>query len=165
MIVIGVDQSYTSTGFTTYDSINNIVIECGLIKSPIALDKFDRARYVADTLSVICKQYNPLLIGLEGLAFGMRGDATRDLAGLQWLIVDEFRRNKFEVMIISPKSVKKVATGSGKAKKEEMYAALPDSVKEKFIKSGAKKSTGLYDLTDSYFLAKIAATEVNNRAK
>lgn len=159
MRIIGIDQSYTSTGFTIFE--NDIVIDYGLIRSDPKQDTFDRARQLANDLAALSLVHNPHAIGLEGLAFGMRGDATRNLAGLQYLIIDRLRDSNNKVFIIAPNSVKKVATGKGNAKKEELYAALPQDVKDKFIKTGAKKTTGLFDLTDAYFIGKATILEVN----
>ena len=87
----------------------------------------------------------------EGLSFGGMGNATRDLAQLVGAIENECGKAFSEV---SPKSVKKFATGSGNATKEDMIAALPDKVSSKFKEQGYKKSTGLADLADAYFIGR-----------
>ncbi len=86
----------------------------------------------------------------------MRGNATRDLAGLQFSIINKI---KFilekDITIVAPPTLKKSATGSGKASKEEMIEALPKEVLELFTKDkNWKKSRGLTDVTDAYFLAR-----------
>jgi Holliday junction resolvasome RuvABC endonuclease subunit len=59
-----------------------------------------------------------------------------------------------KVEVVVPGTVKKFATGSGKATKEEMIDSLPKHVREYFDALGVKKTTGLADLTDAYFIAK-----------
>lgn len=165
MRILGIDQSYTGTGFSLIDTNNSvdILIEYGIIRSNIEKDKFDRSKDIAIDVYALCLIHKPDYVGIEGLAFGMRGDSTRDLAGLQFMIVNKIRELGLKVFVVPPNSVKKVGTGKGNAKKEEMYAALPLEVKEKFIKTGAKKTTGLYDLTDSYFIAKATIIEANKK--
>jgi Holliday junction resolvasome RuvABC endonuclease subunit len=84
----------------------------------------------------------------------MRGNATRDLAGLQFVIINKLRfKGTYSVDIIAPNAVKKLATGNGKAKKQELYEALPESTQKAFDELGVKKTTGRYDLTDAYWIA------------
>lgn len=164
MRVLGIDQSYTSTGVTVIDSDDDVdlLYYYSIIRSNIEQDKFDRAKQISSVLQDLCRANKPNYVGIEGLAFGMRGDATRDLAGLQFLIVNKIRELEIKVFIIAPNSVKKIGAGKGNAKKEEMYAALPLEVKTKFLATGAKKTTGLYDLTDSYFIAKATILEAKS---
>jgi Holliday junction resolvasome RuvABC endonuclease subunit len=101
------------------------------------------------------QMHKPDFIALEGLAFGMTGNATRDLAGLQFSIITVARYiDLINIEIVTPLSVKKFATDNGKAKKEDMIAALPILVGDMFRERGFKKTTGLADLADAYFIAK-----------
>jgi Holliday junction resolvasome RuvABC endonuclease subunit len=108
-------------------------------------------------------------VALEGLAFSKMGNATRDLAGLQFSIITYLRYVcQYKTLIISPNTVKKTATGKGNAKKEEMYEALPQEVKNLFKDMNLKKTTGRYDLTDSYWIGKSAVNiiqEANHKTE
>lgn len=154
---VGFDQSYTSSGYCVVDE-SGTVIALGTVKTSIKTDGdiYNRAQLVATGLEAVVKDYNPYQCGIEGLAFGMRGDATRDLAGLQYVIITHFRRETNygdNMVIISPNAVKKFATTSGKAKKEQMVAALPKYVLDLIEEKKYKKTTGLYDVADAYFIA------------
>ena len=61
-----------------------------------------------------------------------------------------------ERLIVPPTTLKKFATGSGKADKNEMIAALPVDVREHFNAQGYKKTTGLTDVADAYWLSTYA---------
>lgn len=155
MITIGVDQSFTSSGFVVLDT-DGKVVDVRRFVSAKALDMFDRARQVANYVADVIIEVGADLVALEGLAFGIRGSATRDLAGLQYMIVGKVReRTGKNIKIVAPLTLKKFATGSGKASKKDMVAAIPPEVvlymKEE---KGLKTTTGLTDVADAYFLAK-----------
>lgn len=152
MKILGIDQSLTSTGWVLLE--DGEVVKYGLITSDKNKSNFQRAIDVADQISWEECCHLPDKIVMEGLPFMSRSNVTRDLAGLQFLVVDRLtktRRTVEDLGIIPPTKLKKFATGSGKASKEEMYEALPPEVKAKF--SSTLKTKGRYDLTDSYWLA------------
>jgi len=157
MKILSIDQSYTCSGIVVLN--DGQVEHCEVFKTKKPEDKKDmgvtyhRAFLVAEHISGIAKKYKPDFISIEGLAFGMRGNATRDLAGLQFVIVvDLIERLGFSVEVVSPKTAKLFATGSGKAKKIEMIEALPEDTLKLFQDLGVKKTTGLGDLADAYWI-------------
>lgn len=166
---VGIDQSYTSSGYCIVDEAGT-VIEIGTVKTSNKTggDIYTRAQSVAVALEQLVKQYDPHMCGIEGLAFGMRGDATRDLAGLQFVIITQFRRETNygeNMVIVSPNAVKKFATSKGKASKQEMVDSLPANVLDLIQEKNYKKSTGLYDVTDAYFIAMYTLEEYKKSLK
>jgi Holliday junction resolvasome RuvABC endonuclease subunit len=155
MITIGIDQSYTSSGVVILDDSGNLVDVRRLV-SDKKLDMFDRAWQMANFVVDTIIEVGADSVAIEGLAFGIRGSATRDLAGLQYMIVCLVRhRTGKDVKIIAPLTLKKFATGSGKASKKDMVAAIPpEFVHFMQVEKGLKKTTGLTDVADAYFLAK-----------
>ena len=150
---MGIDQSFTSSGIIILNNDDIIHSEC--FKTNKKANSFNRAHVITMRIKELIEEHNPDIIAIEGLAFGMRGNATRDLAGLQFVIVTYIQEVLFkEVDIISPLTVKKFATGSGNSKKEEMISHLPEEVLQLFLSTGVKKTTGLADLTDAYWIAK-----------
>ena len=153
MKIFGIDQSYTSSGLIVLD--DDEVVHAEKFVSDATKDKPARAWDIAQHIGQLVDKHKPDVVALEGLAFGMRGDATRDLAGLQFVIVCILREtHEKECIVVSPRTVKKVATGNGKADKMEMYDLLPQKIKNLFEEMGVKKSTGMLDLTDAYYIAK-----------
>lgn len=84
-----------------------------------------------------------------------RSNITRDLAGLQYAFYSEFYTsgyNDSEILIVPPTKLKKFATGSGKASKEEMIQAVDDKVMQTILME-TKKTKGRDDLADAWHLA------------
>jgi len=152
MKYIAIDQSYTSSGVILFEDESIVKIE--RVSTSKEDDMFKRATQIATRIVEIANAYQPEFVVLEGLAFGMRGSATRDLAGLQFIITVFLRElNNFDVVIIAPLTAKKFATGSGKAEKTQMFEVLPESVKTYLVDiEGFKKTKGLYDITDAYWI-------------
>lgn len=98
---------------------------------------------------------------IEGVANGASGDATRGLAGLQFLIMSKFldeqeddfmeMKEPFAIDVVPPTTVKKFATDNGRADKDEVFESLPDEVKARFAEY--PKTKGRYDLADAYWIA------------
>lgn len=139
------------------------IMHCERFVTDKTKDIFTRAWDVSRKVGALAMQYEVDSTAVEGLAFGKFGDATRDLAGLQFCVVNVIRQIcKGELTIITPNTVKKVATGKGNSKKEPMYDALPDDVKGLFEQKKYKKTTGRYDLTDAYWIG-VSAIEAKRR--
>lgn len=155
MPLLSIDQSYTHCAWVITQDIH--VIEFGVIKSNKEENIYKRALDNSLILVDVVKKFKPEEIRLEGLAFGMRGDATRDLAGLLFTIVNiiSLQCTFDNFKILSPKTVKKRATGSGKATKKEMIAALPTDLHERFAEENYKLTTGMADLADAYWISQV----------
>lgn len=153
MKILGIDQSYTSAGYCIINE-NEEVLEFGTIKTTQEDgDIFTRARIITNSIKKIADDNAVDFVGLEGLAFGGFGNATRDLAGLQFLIVDAFGSSY--IKIYAPTSVKKLAVGKkkGKIQKQDLFDSLPEKTKNKFVDSGLKKTKGLFDVVDAYWIS------------
>ena len=151
---MGIDQSYTSSGVVILDESGSLVHDERICSSTDD-DVFARAWYVANQISATIEKYNPTQIGIEGLAFSKFGNATRDLAGLQFTVVHRLRyvHNHLDLVIVTPNELKKYATQKGNADKKEMFRCLPEEI-SKNLESKYKKTKGLFDITDAYWIAK-----------
>ena len=169
--VLGIDQSFTSAGFVVLDESGEVV-EFGTIKT--AADKdgvvkdgdiFDRATKVTEGMIAVALKHDVSLVGLEGLAFSKFGNATRDLAGLQFVLITQLKKTKFgeNMVIISPNLVKKFATGKGSADKAAMAEAMPKKFLDEIAERNFKKTTGLYDIADAYWIAQYTLEALKKR--
>lgn len=152
---LGIDQSYTCTGYVLVDE-SGAMYKFGTFKTNKEKDIYARALELADFIKKIVKDNGIKDVRIEGLAFGIRGDATRDLAGLQFTVITGLRAAdpEVKVTVIPPTSLKKFATGTGKSDKAAMMTAVPTEVMDQFVTAKYKKSSGLADLADAYWLAK-----------
>ena len=153
--VLGIDQSFTSTGWWFGDDRN------GIITSDKSLDKFTRMKQVADSVSSLCDSLSATHVVLEGLPFMSRSNVTRDLAGLQAVILVELL-DRYEidntVIIIPPTSLKKYATDSGRATKTDMINSVPKEIRDKFTATGKSRE----DLADAYWLCSLGYDKFQN---
>lgn len=152
-IVVGVDQSMTCTACVAL--VDGELKDHDVIRtSKKQGNKFDRMFQIAQLIRGFVLKSNADEVVVEGLSFGSAFSATRDLAGLQAVIVTAFYDTytlEENLHLVAPTSVKKKATGGGKADKEDMLAACPPDVQELFLTYG--KTTGRYDLADAYHIA------------
>lgn len=153
--LITIDQSYTNTAWVVWE--NQQPTAFGVIQSDKTQKIYERAEYVASELVNAIKKHKPEHMVIEQIAFGGFGNASRDLAGLLWVIIVATKRGTHlgydDVSLVTPTSAKKVHTGSGKATKQQMLAAVPEDVVNVFSKH-YKKTKGLYDLADAYAFGK-----------
>lgn len=155
MKVFAIDQSFTCSGMVVIK--DGQMIHAEKFGTDKTKDIFERTWDVIQRVVKIVNDYNPDIIAMEGLAYGSKGNATRDLAGLQFSIITYMRYAKgAEIKIVAPGSVKKVATGKGNCPKPLMVEFLPDDVRKAFDALGVKKTTGLLDLTDAYWIGRTA---------
>ena len=152
---MGIDQSYTNTGYCVIDERGDL-IDFGTYKTSKDHDVYDRALSVANFVISKIDEHNLDGFTIEGLALGMRGDATRDLAGLIFTIIIQTRLHKKNALLetVAPTSLKKFATGSGKATKDQMITSVPQHILDEFLDAKYKKTTGLADVCDAYWLAR-----------
>ncbi len=150
---MGIDQSFTCSGVVVTDGAEILHFET--IKTSKTDDIFTRASSIAAALVDIARRWGCTHANIEGLSFGSVGNVTRNLAGLQYVVVTQLMAAGLTVDVIPPQTVKKFATINGRADKAAMIAALPLNVFQMFSATGYKKSTGLADLADAYYLANI----------
>jgi Holliday junction resolvasome RuvABC endonuclease subunit len=158
LTILAIDQSFTSSGIVIFR--NGLMVHCEKHITDPADYIFERAWDVTMRVEKLAKDHNVDVIAMEGLAYAGVGNATRDLAGLQFVIITHMRfRHQFPIALYAPGTIKKLATGKGNSKKELLIEALPAPIRAEFDALGVKKTTGLSDLTDAYWIAK--TTEAN----
>jgi len=152
---MGVDQSFNSCGIAVIDRDGKLV-HSQVIGSDKRQSVYQRSWSILKEIEKIIVERGVRHVAIEGLAMAMSGNATRSLAILQGVIVTNLNYNPPSghpldpVRIVAPTSLKKFATGSGKAGKADVIAALPIEIR---LTWSLHHRQSLDDLADAYFLA------------
>ena len=157
MVVMSIDQSLSCSGVTIWDSDTMLFFTC--IKTPANTEAILRIREIIKDLSQLIKAYGVNIIVVESLPFGLNSTSVRPLAALHMCIQNLCIDADIGFTESHVTKVKKLATGKGNAKKQDMIDALPIEVLDLFITAGYKKTTGLADLADSYHIYQLYEKE------
>lgn len=154
--VVGLDLSLTSTGMSDGQSVHAvqtapdqgslearmdvILISCmSFVGSPTQWTDDHPADQMAD------------LVVIEGAAFGARGNAVDQLAGLRMLVRHRLYRMGVPFALVPPTALKAYTTGHGSASKTQMVSALGS--RHRVDLKQYKVKDGRYDMADAYALA------------
>lgn len=157
MRTLAIDQSFTHCAYVIAD--NDKVITFGVLTTDKERNHHERAFTLAGKLVELIMLNQIERVVLEDLAFGSAGNVAKSLAGLLYVLVHTclMYNAMYELNIgldlVSPTSLKKFATGSGKADKAGVVEATPKDVVKMFTDAQYKKTTGLTDLCDAYWLS------------
>lgn len=137
--VVGLDLSLTATGLAEFrlDSGLLLVETFGTKghKGDTFAQRGARLTKMADfILDWTCTPgMDPTLVVVEGPSYGSVFGSQHDRSGLWWLVVSVLMDEGIDVLVVSPRSRAKYATGSGNAKKDvvlahviERYADMTD---------------------------------------
>lgn len=156
--VVGVDPSISSTGVFSIWGDGSCVGK--QMKSKPAGETLHerlgrmRAQAVAtvETVRVFADAEGGIdLIVLEGPSFGSNNNMTHMLAGFWWLLVHGLEKTA-PIAVVQPPTLKKFATGNGRAGKDEMLAAAIGAFPDAGIKNN--------DVADAAALAGMGAVHL-----
>ena len=152
MRVLSIDQSLNSTGYCIWD--NGLLYDFGVIKPPKELEQHIKLFHTITELERIIKEENISTIVLEGLSFASSSISVRILGAVYFNILILAYRFDIVWEEVTPTSLKKFATGNGKAFKEDMWKVLPEKVQQKIEVEFKAKNSGKFDICDSFHLGK-----------
>lgn len=185
--LISIDQSLSKSALVEWVDgvpVDRYVFKSGSEKSKKHLANVEyfktvdeQMEFLSDKMLECVNKFKPNHITMEGLAFGSVGNATRDLAGLYYVMRNAFYQagyNWSQMTATPPISAKslardylpvslqtvpkpsgKVGTNKVKMEKPLMIAAVPEEHRwlyEGFALSGLK--AGKDDIADAYWLGK-----------
>jgi Holliday junction resolvasome RuvABC endonuclease subunit len=116
------------------------------------------ANLVSDIVDVCVAQTGTVpYVFIEGYSFGSSGQAIFDIAENCGILKYKLKRDwNIDIIPLSPSLVKKVATGKGNARKDQMYDAWLTSGGHDlmtFFDTKNPDSNPLSDIVDAYFVA------------
>ena len=157
--ILSIDQSLTHCAWIVWE--DTLIYDYGVISTTNIDKDHIRIMKIVEQLNNIILDNNVEVVVLESLSFGSISTSVRVLAGLYYNILILSEVNNLEYQDLTPTSIKKFATGSGKAKKQDMWKALPDNIKTKFEKTHKTIASGKYDLADAYHIGNMYLTHYN----
>jgi len=120
---------------------------------------------VADQITKWCVDAGVEYAAIEGYSFGSIGK-TFNMAENCGLIKTSLLKAGIKLRIYDPNSIKKIATGDGSAKKENMLEAfneIPVNEKVDITKLGSPTTHPSEDIIDAFFMAKLLRLELSLR--
>lgn len=157
--VISLDPSLTHCAWIVWE--DGLIYDYGVLKTTNIDKEHIRIMSIVEKLQSIIVENNVIFLVLEGMSYGSISSSVRPLAGLYYSILIMAELNGIDFLDFPPTSVKKFATNSGKAKKQDMYKALPENIKAKFEKTHKTISSGRFDLADAYWVGRIYLENYN----
>lgn len=153
--VVGLDLSLTSTGVSDGQSVHVFRTFAGE-QLEARLDHLTRQclRFVLSSTQWTDGQpegKSADLVCIEGAAYGAKGDAVDQLAGLRLMVRTRLWRLGVPFAIVSPTGLKAYTTGNGRSSKAQMVAALAE--RHGLDLKAVKVAHGKYDMADAYALA------------
>lgn len=122
MRILGIDLSLTNTGLAVIDDADDLLDFKSIKTTPKERDpsRMDRIKTEVIALANTCE-----VVGLERGVFGPHSDSrVHEIGGLiKWALWKECFVEGQDLIIVSPMTVKKFATGSGRADKNDMLMA------------------------------------------
>ena len=154
---LGLDLSLTSTGLVVMDASCEVhlslVIGTKKGSDDWIDDAFNRSLHIAKEIVRNAPSDCSCII-IESPSLGSKGSATRTLPLLLGVVLDRLKIAfpNIQPIMVPPMTLKKFATGNGKADKDLMVEAIEPTYKEYLL--SVPKSKGRYDLADAYHLSK-----------
>ena len=147
---VGIDQSYSSTGVV---SIKGEHIKANAFKAGSPRDPFHiRLDDLIKKIKVVLPDSKSTLVFMEGAAYAATFNVFM-LGELSGALKMFLYQNGYDYEIIQPTTLKKFATGNGKATKK----MIQESVQERWdFKSGND------DINDAFVLARMAYERMEN---
>jgi len=152
-MILALDISIRSTGYFIIDDAGKQV-EFGVITTTSKNTIQFRMDDIIDSIHHLINTYDITEVAIEGPAYGARGAMSYSIFGVHFCIVHFLNKLGLTPTQYSPTSVKKWATGSGRASKDDMEKFVPYELKET-IRGKFKKTKGRYDIVDAYHIAKM----------
>lgn len=153
MLYIGIDASYTSTGFIMLDEDGEIKEKITFAFNKKDLDTEGRLQLVKDMLidPIINLHHDESIkVCIEGPSFNSKGQYILQMGALNFFIRYFMRLEGVDYKVLTPSELKKYVTGKGNSKKDLILLKV-------YKKWGVEFKSN--DLADAYGLARYILEE------
>lgn len=114
--VLAFDLSLASTGVCFPDGRTDT------LRPPSKLDRNERLSWFASSFDVIMEDWRPTLVVIESPFMGANRQTGLILSELHGVLRERVGRHGVVLQVVPPSTLKRMATGSGAATKEQMVA-------------------------------------------
>lgn len=119
--VLGLDLSLTATGLA---EVGTNYTASTLKPGKAVGTGYDRLDWILGHVRDVAHEYaDGHLVVVEGPAYGAKGSAVHQIAGLWWLITHHLWLGGIDFAVVPPAALKRYATGKGNAGKDEVLLA------------------------------------------
>ncbi len=154
MLILGIDPGTATTGFGVInDKAGKLdVLDWGLIETDKARPTEKRLQDIYRDTLVLLKKHKPDIFVFEKIFFANNAKTAIAIGQAQGVMLLAACKQKTAVVSYAPGTIKKVISGSGKAKKKEMQKSVRKILGPK-IKSKAHKKTHFDNAADALAIA------------
>lgn len=143
-VVVGLDLSLTSTGLVAG------VPSVGLTTREFRIrpgKRTDPARmlWIRDEILAELGDGGPLIV-LEGFAYGAKGSAVFQVAGLGWIVRAALHEHGYEYVTVAPSALKTFATGKGSGGKDAVVSAVTHRTGREFTSNDVVDAMVCYSI-------------------
>ncbi len=154
MLILGIDPGTATTGYglVRLNGKGNEVVSWGLIETDKDGFKEDRLNHIYKETLNILKINSPDVFVMEKIFFATNAKTAISVGQAQGVMLLAASESKTKVVEYAPGTIKKVITGSGKAKKKDIQIAIRKILGNK-VKSAKHKKTHFDNAADALAIA------------
>lgn len=125
MLVLGIDPGTATTGYGLLEVNGKLdVREFGLIETAKELAPEVRLAAIFESLNTIIKRFSPDVLAMEKVFFATNAKTAIRVGQAQGVILLSAAQASIPVMEYAPGTIKKIITGDGRAKKDDIKKSV-----------------------------------------
>ncbi len=122
MRILGIDPGTGILGFGAIEvkNGNNVLIDAGVIKTPVKQEDSDRLKTIFDELNSLIKEIKPEVMAVEKLFFSKNVTTAMSVSQARGVVLLLGKQHGLELHEYTPNQIKQAITGYGSATKAQM---------------------------------------------
>lgn len=135
MRILGIDPGTGILGFGAIEikNGNNVLIDAGVIKTPVKQEDSDRLKTIFDELNQLIKEIKPEVMAVEKLFFSKNVTTAMSVSQARGVVLLLGKQHNLELHEYTPNQIKQAITGYGSATKAQMQEMVKMHLKLKEI--------------------------------